>query len=333
MIPVADPSGFFIAGLLVLIAWISAFGLAGLLLSLCCSGPRRYWQQRQFRGLLLVMTLLVLILPGMGLQWDMRRYQQEQQARLLALNPMLDQALKLGELELPAGSRLTLDTLEPLDWQNQPQPYGLQSVKYAELPTPQMVLGLQVTALDLPPRHYFSKMRLTVDQPLGGWTCAGGEWVEFAREIEAQYRPSEWRWRECLLASGNHSGGLEWPRLTQIRREDSAWHLIAPEDALIELDGLPLLGVQMRTNANGDRRESEGELANSLTVGDWLHAAGTRVRQQLGDWLFSPPRNAASVNSKTGQRIEHGKLLRQRIADGQLIEVEDNPWADRFVLE
>ena len=334
MIPVPNPTGLLLASLLVLLAGLALVSLAGGLLSLAWPRPRRYWRQRPWRAVFSSMLLVVLSLPGLLIQHEFRQIEKEQNARQAALHPTLSEPLTLGELTLPAGSRVTLNTLEPLDWQQQPQAHGLQSVKEAELSEPIEVLGLRIDALDLPPSHYFSRVRLIADQPLEGWQCAAGEWAEFAREIEAQYQPSQWRWKHCRLAAGNRRGGLDWPAGSLVERESYGWRLRAADNSELSLDGLLLRSLEMSLNNDGELLGWSGALARALTLGEWQHAAGTRVSQdQPGQWLFTPQLKEPSRHTANGRQVGNAEQLRQRAADGYLLGIQANPWPDTFIWD
>ena len=334
MIPVPNPTGLLLVSLLVLLAWLALITFAGLLLSLAWPRPRHYWRQHPWRAAIFSLLLLLLTLPGLLIQHELRQIEAEQNARQAALHPILSKPLTLGELTLPAGSRVTLNTLEPLDWQEQPQAHGLQSVKEAELSEPIKVLGLNIDALDLPPSHYFSRMRLAGEQWLEGWRCAAGEWAEFAREIEAQYQPSQWRWKHCRLAAGNQRVGLDWPAGSLVERERFGWRLRAAENSELNLNGLLLRSLEMSLNNEGELLAWNATLARPLILGEWQHAAGTRIRQdQPGQWLFTPQLKEPSRHTGNGRQVGNAEQLRQRTADGYLLDIQTNPWPDTFIWD
>ena len=249
------------------------------------------------------------------------------QAQWQALNPRLEQQLQLGELHFPAGSQVKLDSLEPLDWQAQPQLHGLDSLIYAELNQPIEVLGLRVDAIDLPPHHYFSRLRLTDDARVDGWPCGAGGWAEFKREIATRLQPSQWQFTKCDLAAHSLVAGVVWPANSQVYADESGWQLSNddPAEPPLSFLGLALRELRIELDEARQLRRWEGELGAPLDLGDWHYPAGTAVRwQDPHSWLFSPTRDAKANNRHTGEAISAGHSILQRSRDGKTLGIFAN---------
>lgn len=326
MISVPSPDLFILIGLFILLSLLAGSGLLLMLLALLFGRSRSHLRRHPKRYIGLSLLLLLLLMPGLLLQLEQRRAEAASKARWQALNPRLEQELRLGELRFPAGSQVRLDTLEPLDWRDQPQPYGLDSLIYAELSQPVTLLGLRVDAIDLPPQHYFSRLRLTHPEAVHGWPCAAG-WVEFKREIETRLQPSQWRFSACSLTVHSVVASVSWPANSQVHATESGWQLRNdhPAEPPLQFLGLSLRELQLELDGARQLRRWEGELGAPFTLGDWQYAAGTAVRWQDGErWLFSPTRDAKANNRQTGEAIGAGRSIQQRSRDGKTLGVFAN---------
>lgn len=325
MIPVPNPTVFLIIGLIYLLGVLAVPVLLALAASLCWPRSRRHVLARPWRyGLL---TLVMLVPVGlMGALWlQEREFAAEFAAREAALNPRLEQPLTLGDLTFPAGSQVKLETLDPLDWQNQPQPHGLESLKEAELPAPMALLGLQVDALDLPTGYDSSRVRLAREGQVDGWPCAAGEWVEFRRTQEDRLKPAGWHFESCPLTPGHSVQGIDWPTGTTLRQLGEHWVLRNDGPADLPFDGLHWLSLVLELDARREPVFWEGELARPLVLGGWHYPVGTRVRHE-GDGLslFSPTDRAVAVREADGLKQGAGRSILQRRSDGQVLKMPAN---------
>ncbi|MFZ3186082.1 MAG: hypothetical protein WA173_18300 [Pseudomonas sp.] len=327
MIPVPSPDLFILLGLLVLLSLLAASALLLMLLALLFSRSRRHLRRHPKSYIGLSLLLLLLLMPGALIKWQQQRSLADDQAQRQALNPRLEQQLQLGELHFPAGSQVKLDSLEPLDWQAQPQLHGLASLIYAELSQPIEVLGLRVDAIDLPPHHYFSRLRLTANARVDGWPCGAGGWVEFKRDIATRLQPSQWQFRQCQLATQTAVAGVVWPANSQVYANESGWQLSNddPAEPPLSFLGLALRELRIELDEARQLRRWEGELGAPLDLGDWHYPAGTAVRwQDPHSWLFSPTRDAKANNRHTGEAISAGHSILQRSRDGKTLGVFAN---------
>jgi hypothetical protein len=327
MIPVPPLELFIVVGLLYLLSMAAGTGLLLMLLGLLFNRSRQHLgrYRKSYSGLSLL--LLILLLPGVLLKLEALRSSAAYQAHREALNPRLQQDLQLGELRLPAGSQVKLDTLEPLDWQDQPQPYGLASVLYAELSQPIVVLGLDVDALDLPPSYYYSKVRLTHAQTVHNWPCVAGGWVEFSREVATRLQPSQWQFKQCTLAAHSEVAGVSWPANSRVYIDESGWELSndQPVEPALNFLGLQLRELRLKLDQARQLSRWEGELGAPLRLGDWQYPAGTAVRWQDADtWLFSPAADGQAHNRQTGATVTAGHSIQQRRRDGVTLGVFAN---------
>ncbi|MCU9951035.1 hypothetical protein [Pseudomonas sp. PDM13] len=320
-----DPTFILIFGIAVLLAVLSVPGLLGLGLALALPRSRRHVLARPWRYGVLGVLLLGFAVLGVLMLCEERRMEAEMQAEHDALNPRLERDLQLGELVFPAGSQVRLDTFEPLDWQDQPRPHGLESLIEAWLPQPQPVLGLEVDALELPLHHYFSRLRLARDSQVDGWPCAGNDWVEYRREVEERLQPSRWHFDRCPLVPGSRLLGVDWPLGSQVYRTGPGWTLRVSNSAGPQaLEGMSLLELSLVLDADRALQRWDGRLAEPHALGDWDYPAGTRVRH-LDDQrlLLSPTRDAPARNRVDGEQVDFGRSIVQA-RDGRELGRESN---------
>ncbi|MBB4817490.1 hypothetical protein HNP29_000847 [Pseudomonas alcaligenes] len=320
-----DPTFILIFGIAVLLAVLSVPGLLALGLALALPRSRRHVLARPWRYGVLGVLLLGFAALGVLMLCEERRMEAERQAEHDALNPRLERDLQLGELVFPAGSQVRLDTFEPLDWQDQPQPHGLESLIEAWLPKPQQVLGLEVDALELPLHYSFSRMRLVRDSVVEGWPCAGNDWVEYRREVEERLQPSRWHFDRCPLVPGSRLFGLEWPLGSLVYGNGYGWTLRVSDSAgPLPLEGMSLLELNLMLDGDRHLLRWDGRLAEPHALGDWDYSAGTRVRH-LDDQrlLLSPTRDAPARNRVSGEQVTFGQSLVQA-RDGRELGRESN---------
>lgn len=320
-----DPTFILIFGIAVLLAVLSVPGLLALGLALALPRSRRHVLARPWRFGLLGGVLLCFAALGVLMLCQERQMEAEMQAEHDALNPRLERDLQLGELTFPAGSQVRLDTFEPLDWEGQPQPHGLDSLIEAWLPKPQQVLGLEVDALELPLHHYFSRLRLARDSQVEGWPCSGNDWVEYRREVEERLQPSRWHFDRCPLVPGSRLLGVDWPLGSQVYRNGAGWTLrVSDSAAPLRLDGMSLLELSLVLDGNRALLRWDGRLTEPFALGEWDYPAGTRVRYLDGlRLLFSPTRDAPARNRVNGEQLAFGQSLIQA-REGQVQGRESN---------
>lgn len=121
--------------------------------------------------------LMVLLAAGSGLYVQFI-YEHWQDWR--AHNPRLEHEQVLGDLVLPAGTRVHLQNLEPFnDLSGDPVPFGMQSLEQADFErAPGHILGMPVRRLELAQGHGCATVETLSAHDLAGWKCEPGE-VEF----------------------------------------------------------------------------------------------------------------------------------------------------------
>jgi hypothetical protein len=241
------------------------------------------------------------------------------------LNPRLDHAVVVGELALPAGARVHLNALEPLDANGEPQTHGLASLSSVEFPAPHVVAGITVSAL----RLYFppdTEMLLAADQVIDGFPCAGGTWVTVSATEQTRLQPERWRFTACTLVAGSVIAAETWPAQSRVSREGDAytvhnWLAEAP----VSLRGIVLSNVIVTLDAQRRLLHWEGQLENPVTVGEWQYPHGTTVAQNRPDTLmFSPSPLSPASNLRTGQSLRRDHSILQRQADGRVLWIKPN---------
>jgi len=244
-----------------------------------------------------------------------------------ALHPELEQDVQLDGLPLPAGAKLNLETLEPLDSQGQPQPYGLRSLYYAKFAAPHTINGVEVTELQMYGSGPFSKMLLSRDQVVAGWPCAGGTRVTLDIADEDRLQPSRWRFSACTLVTGADVAGVKWPDSSEVRQYDGRFSIdtIGLASPAVVIQGIALSSLSLDLDKQRQPGRWSGQLAQDLTLGDWHYPRGMRVRQDTpGTLMFSPSKSDSAQNLRTGETLDAGRSIQQRRENGAVLWIKPN---------
>ncbi|AZE26535.1 hypothetical protein C4K05_6124 [Pseudomonas chlororaphis subsp. aureofaciens] len=244
-----------------------------------------------------------------------------------ALHPQLEQDVQLDGLPLPAGAQLNLETLEPLDSQGQPQPYGLRSLYYAKFAAPHTINGVEVTELQMYGSGPFSKMLLSRDQIVAGWPCAGGTWVTLDIADADRLQPSRWSFSECTLVTGADVAGVKWPSSSEVRQYDGRFSIdtIGLASPAVVIQGIALSSLSLDLDKQRQPGRWSGQLAQDLTLGDWHYPRRMRVRQDTpGTLMFSPSKSDSAQNLRTGETLDAGRSIQQRRENGAVLWIKPN---------
>lgn len=309
-----------LAGVLLQLVLVSFVGLPALLIA--CFVKR--WRQvmlrhpRTFSALGLVFSTVVV-----RTLWSEVREVLDAQA----LNPRLEQDLQLGGLRFPAGTQVQLATWKPLDIYDQPHVHGLQSLKYAEFAEPQSIMGVQVTALELPESGDYARVQLASDQVVDGWPCAGGSWVTLDAAADVRLQPGRWTLDSCTLATQAVVQGVSWPvgSLVSHHTHEYIVQTLGAAHPPVVVEGIGLASLTLKLNEQRQRWRWEGQLADTMTLGDWEYPRGMSVRQdEVQTLLFSPSSDYAARNLRTGETLAAGHSILQRRADGSTLWIKPN---------
>ncbi|POA29464.1 MULTISPECIES: hypothetical protein [unclassified Pseudomonas] len=302
------------------VVFLSFIGLPALLIALLLPGWRRQMlrQPRRFGFLALVCAAVVICTL-----WKIHRDAERDKA----LNPRLEQDAQLDGLQLPAGTQLHLKALEPLGPDGQPQLHGLRSLDYAEFAAPHMIMGVQITALQMYGSGPLSKMLLASDQVVDGWPCAGGTWVMLDIADEDRLQPSRWRFTSCTLAHGAKVAGVTWPYRSEVNRYDGQYSVqtVGLASPSVVVQGIALSVVTLKLDESRQPERWDGQLAEEMTLGDWQYPKGMRVRQDTPHTLmFSPSKSYSALNRRTGETLRAGRSILQRSTDGIVKWIKPN---------
>ncbi|SDY66719.1 hypothetical protein SAMN03159453_01129 [Pseudomonas sp. NFIX28] len=309
--------GAMMYGTLLNLVLLSFIGLPLLLIALlipaCRQRMRR--QPRHFGALAGVCAIIVVCVL-----WKIHRDDQLNKAH----HPQLEQDVQLDGLQLPAGAKLYLRTLEPLDAQGQPQPHGLRSLVYAEFAAPHTINGVEVTELQMYGSGSSSKMLLSRDQVVAGWPCAGGTWVTLDIADEDRLQPSRWRFSACRLVTGADVAGVKWPDSSEVRQYDGRFRIGLASPAVV-IQGIALSNLSLDLDEQRQPGRWNGQLAQDLTLGDWHYPRGMRVRQDApGTLMFSPSQSDCAQNLRTGETLDAGRSIQQRRDNGAVLWIKPN---------
>ncbi|SHM89197.1 hypothetical protein SAMN05216593_104161 [Pseudomonas asturiensis] len=317
MIPI-NPLAMMIGFLIFIFSQVLLGLLIACVLALLIPRCRRYMLARRWRFGLIVVGLAFASVPYV---WSEITDWQDWRAH----NPRLERDEVLGDLVLPAGTRVRLDYLEPFnDLSGDPVPYGLQSLKQADFErTPGDILGLSVRRLELWPHHGSATVEAVAVSDLQGWKCEPGE-IEFHFPFGAHFKLSEWHLYGCTLAPGSSLGGIVWPGPVKVfSTEGEGWEVRAG-DTSISLFGLELRWLSMRLNKPyGDVLGWDGVLNREADVGPVHYPVGTQVRRYHEALLFSPPAETSALDRRTGTPIEADHSVLQRVS-GEVLGIRPN---------
>lgn len=328
MIPV-NTGALGLLGILLLLGLLGLCGLLLLAVLLLRAGSRAALRRHPWRSGLLTLLSLLLSMPALLLLVELHQQQAAQQARAEALNPTLQEPLQLDGVHFPAGTRVQLQRLEPQnDWASgAPLAYGLASLQRASFSTPQVIRGLQVTALEAPSSYFYSSLQLAHDQTVEGWPCAATVPVEYRREIVDRLQPQNWRLQACGLQAQAHLAGVVWPAGSQLLREGDGWRLrYSRSDTgqpAVAHAGMQLEWLDMDLDAEGRPLRWQGSLAAPLRLGGVEYAARTDVQALAEGRLLFSPRRAPAYDHQRQRSIAPGRSLLQA-ADGRVLREADN---------
>ncbi|WP_277592056.1 hypothetical protein [Pseudomonas chlororaphis] len=302
------------------LVFLSFIGLPLLLAALLIPTYRRQMRRQPLRFGALGVACAVIVVCVL---WKIHRDNQLNKAH----HPQLEQDVQLDGLPLPAGAKLNLRTLEPLDAQGRPQPHGLRSLYYAQFASPHTINGVEVTELQMYGSGPFSKMLLSRDQVVAGWPCAGGTWVTLDIADEDRLQPSRWRFSACRLVTGADVAGVTWPDSSEVRQYDGRFSIdtIGLASPAVVIQGIALSDLSLDLDEQRQPGRWRGQLAQDLTLGDWHYPRGMRVRQDTpGTLMFSPSKSDRAQNLRTGETLDAGHSIQQRRESGAVLWIKPN---------
>ncbi|KCV28096.1 hypothetical protein L489_4027 [Bordetella bronchiseptica 00-P-2730] len=306
MIPVALPSLSFV--LLLLASALGALALLGWSAALAFSGrARRAFGRRRLACGGLYAVLLVLAGYFAYFQGLVAYVQYEIEQEWRTRHYTLPEAARVGGIDMPAGTRLSLEVAHSPDTYNR-----------AEFPHPVSAHGLQALrieryiGLDHEPdtykltEAYPLTMRVTGPgtQTIQGWRCDAASPMHFSTRRDGRIAAFE----ECMLAEGNRADGMEVPPGARLLAHEGTvytdghvdpdrWQVWLEPDMAVRIGGVWLAGAIIRLDAERRYHAFErAELACPLAFGPMHYPAGTEVRsagrgwreRHPGAWIFSP---------------------------------------------
>ncbi|MGN8260022.1 hypothetical protein ACLEJW_11875 [Pseudomonas sp. SMSB3] len=316
MIPVDLPVmllGYMIYIFSEVFLWLFIAGLIALLIP----RSRRYMLARRWKSGLLLMLLAAGSLPYIE---STHRLWQDWRSH----NPRLEHEEVLGDLVLPAGTRVHLRNLEPFnDLSGDPVPYGMQSLDQADFDrTPGHIMGMPVRRLKLAQGHGFATVETLSAHDLAGWNCEPGE-VEFRFPFGAHFTFSEWKMHRCTLARGTELGGIVWPGPVEVFSSTTGW------EARSEESPATLLGIELRSlnmildRPYGDAHWWRGYANQPFDFGAIHYPADIQVSCDQGQMHFSLPPGVQALDQRSKTFIEGGQTVVQSLA-GEVLGVRTN---------
>lgn len=274
-------------------------------------------------GALCVTSSFFVCVAGAYLQIDLQSRKEE-----AARHPVLEKGAHLLGIDMPSGTKLSLETGG-----------DMASISEAEFPHAVSVYGIPAVALrtgsefdDEAPWNNRAPVTLTAltltvtsTPTLDGWMCAAGGPTRIVLRNDARIK-TLW---SCRLAEGNRVAGSLIPAgSTLIRstttygdglRDNDYWRVDVADGSVFELAGQFLRSPTL----NLDRQHrvlafTSATLARAASVGDITYPAGTEVSSGLrglrekypGSWVFTPVPGQPAV-SKTDGAIADGMSIVQ----------------------
>lgn len=316
MIPVDMPLmllGYMIYIFSEVFLWLFIAGLIALLIP----RSRRYMAARRWRFGLLLVLLAAGSLPyieSINSLWQDWR----------AHNPRLEHEEVLGDLVLPAGTRVHLQYLKPFnDLSGNPVPYGMQSLDRADFDrTTGHIMGMPVRRLKLAQGHGFATVETVSAYDLAGWKCEPGE-IQFDFPFGAHFKFSEWKMSRCTLAPGTDLGGIVWPGPVRVSSSTTGW-VAESEESPVKLLGIELRSLVMTLDRPyGDRHWWQGYANQPFNFGPVHYPADIQVSCDHGQMQFSLPLGMQALDQRSKRLIDGGQTVVQSMT-GEVLGVRTN---------
>lgn len=321
MIPI-NPLAMMLGSLFLLVSVLCLCGLLVLLVAFLLRRSRRFIAKRRWWFGLLAVFLAAGSLPTMQfIRWQLDHWLERR-----ALSPRLETSQVLGDLTLPAGTRVWMERLEPMqDLSGKPLAYGLQSVKRVEFDRePGLVLGMRVQSLDLDAGRGLAELKLLDAAKLQGWNCSPEAAVSFTYPFGAPFVLADWHLEACTLVPGSEVAGVAWPGQVSVHAVERGRWLVEAGSTPARFQGLEIRAVNLWLDGpQGDLQDWQGELAAALELGVMQYPAGTRVRQYQGNLLFSPIADAPAQDRRSGKPVEADLSVAQSAA-GEVLGIYPN---------
>jgi hypothetical protein len=317
-----------VIALIYVVLWtvlLGAFTGLPILLIMLCVPPWRRALLRHPRKLA-VLALVCVSVVGATLFQVAVSYRDN-----LIRNPKLDHAVQVEGLVLPAGTRLHLGAIEPLDGSGLPQIHGLASLQSADFPAPNTVRGLRVLALQIF-RPQEVQLTLAGDQEVEGWPCRGGSRVTMVATEQTRLQPDHWQFSDCELVPGTPIAGVSWPEGSHLYKQDVGYTVGYFGSAqTTSIDGIELTYASIKLDALRTLVHWEGKLKNPLTLGEWTYPPGMRVGQNAPSTLiFRADRYYTGRNLHTGKGLSPGQSIEQHVLDGSELWIKPDTEVEGF---
>lgn len=324
MIPVPVFSYVFL--ILLLLSVISLPVLVCWVVLICVSRRRRSAFRARWRLNLSLMVLLAFLSSFVLLMvYEFHRIDVESEQREAARYTVLQQPQTIGDIQMPAGTRL-----------HSLQPGQLESFDTATFPQPFLFNGLVVSSLD---RSIYEDMErgfvvssidatLASDQTVAGWICQKQLPVKF------DVASGSLVFRYCTLAAGNLVGNWPIPAGAEVLADgqyEQAWTVYLNSGTSTLVSDIPLQKVRLALDKNHQALGfSEAALAKDLRLGSVFYTEGTRVNtkdwalpSKLSDTLIFTPLEGQVAKIDGGQDVPFGSSVVQTLA-GDVQAIQSN---------
>ncbi|NHL69921.1 hypothetical protein EIB72_26460 [Burkholderia ambifaria] len=244
-----------------------------------------------------------------------------------ALHPVLEMGQHLLGIDMPPGTKLSLNTAG-----------DMKSIEEARFPHAVSVYGIPAVAVRVTGGYdedtlwnnrspvTLTALALTVTgtSTIDGWKCGANAPLEIVLRNDARIKTL----RSCGLADGNRVADSVVPAGSDLRRntttygdglrDNDYWQIDVADGAVFELAALPLLRPTLKL----DRQHiilavEDATLARAASVGDITYPAGTEVVSGVrglrddypGSWLFKTVRGGHAVSKTTGPIADGASIV------------------------
>lgn len=293
MIPVSLPSVEFVVLVFTLLA-ITIIWIVWTLF-LCCRWLLSLRNPQLIKGkwrMITVLTYLVVMTVALFTIGTFFNFKRQTDEYLSTYNrqyrPVLDAPQRLGGIDMPAGTKLELAVADQKE-----------AFRVATFPSPVLVAGVNALKVERylytaaekqdgstlfePQTMYVSGLDTATQN---GWHCDATHPLEFTLKSDG----SDLTFSSCTLAEGNHIEGAQVPMGSEVSFstgtvyvdgffDNDRWILNLPEEAVIEIDGLPLKGPVVRLDDQLKIYQVDrAKLAHDTVFGGINYESGVTVR-------------------------------------------------------
>lgn len=299
MIPVGLPSLPFVLLVVFLLGTTLLWLVWTASLVFTPAGQRLEGLARKAAYALISCIALFTLYKIVDLKLQMAAYHAEMTAKFA---PTLETAQRLGQLEMPAQTRLSLaieNTPESFNQALFPEPVAIAGISARQV---ERYIAIQTDENHQTQGFQPKTMRVIGDGVAvqQGWLCDAAEPIEFDLHEDGSIAS----FSRCVLAAGNRVDGIDLPKVSSVWQsqgltytdgfvDKDRWVIDTPSGQVVEAGGVSLIApVIMLTGDRTLHAISRAVLAQEAVLDHQQYPAGAAVewnpRSHRGQWLVGP---------------------------------------------